>query len=76
MCYRQLRFTKNTACGHLTFQGDTYIDCLARDCILSTNHPTTCGSPARPCNCRRYYSQPQRLITPERPSGICPQCPQ
>ncbi|KAG1875300.1 hypothetical protein C8R48DRAFT_406059 [Suillus tomentosus] len=55
MCYRQLRFTKNTACGHLTFQGDTYIDCLARDCILSASHPTTCGSPARPCNCRRYY---------------------
>lgn len=55
MCYRQLRFTKNTACGHLTFQGDTYIDCLTRDCMLSTSHPTTCGSPGRPCNCRRYY---------------------
>ncbi|KAG2144962.1 hypothetical protein BD769DRAFT_1418989, partial [Suillus cothurnatus] len=65
MCYRQLRFAKNTACGHLTFQGDTYIDCLARDCILSASHPTTCGSPGRPCNCRRYYSQPQRLITLE-----------
>ncbi|KAG2368558.1 hypothetical protein BDR07DRAFT_19059 [Suillus spraguei] len=76
MCYRQLRFIKNTACGHLTFQGDTYIDCLARDCILSTTHPSTCGSPGTPpCNCRRYYSQPQRLITLERP-GTCPQCPQ
>ncbi|KAG1756778.1 uncharacterized protein EDB91DRAFT_35356 [Suillus paluster] len=40
MCHRQLRFTKNTACGHLTFQGDTYIDCFARDCNLSTSHPT------------------------------------
>ncbi|KAG1753501.1 hypothetical protein EDB19DRAFT_833708 [Suillus lakei] len=75
MCHRQLRFTKNTACGHLSFQGDTYIDCCARDCMLSTSHPTTCGSPGRPCNCRRYYSQPQRLITLERP-GACPQCPQ
>ncbi|KAG1853729.1 hypothetical protein DFJ58DRAFT_391408 [Suillus subalutaceus] len=74
MCYRQLRFTKNTACGHLTFQGDTYIDCFTRDCKLSTSHPTTCGSQGRPCNCRRYYSQPQRLITLEQP-GKCPQCP-
>ncbi|KAG0707758.1 hypothetical protein DFH29DRAFT_596448 [Suillus ampliporus] len=65
MCYRELRFTKNTACGHLTFQGDTYIDCSARDCNLSTSHPSTCGSPVRPCNCRRYYGQPQRLITQE-----------
>ncbi|KAG2037255.1 hypothetical protein BDR03DRAFT_391593 [Suillus americanus] len=50
MCYRQLRFTKNTACGHLTFQGDTYIDCLARDCKLSASHPTTCGSQGRPAS--------------------------
>ncbi|KAG2349906.1 hypothetical protein BDR05DRAFT_260524 [Suillus weaverae] len=74
MCHRQLRFTKNMACGHLTFQGDTYIDCFQRDCMLSTSHQTMCGSPGRPCNCRRYYSQPQRLITLERP-GTCPQCP-
>ncbi|OAX44648.1 hypothetical protein K503DRAFT_678251 [Rhizopogon vinicolor AM-OR11-026] len=65
MCFRQLRFTKNLTCGHLSFEGDTYIDCLGEGCKLSRSHPTTCGSPARPCNCRRYYGQPQRLITQE-----------
>lgn len=62
MCYRQLRFIKNLTCGHLTFQGETYIDCCEQDCKLSSSHPTTCGSPASPCNCRRYYGLVQADI--------------
>ncbi|KAJ3759874.1 hypothetical protein EV361DRAFT_531350 [Lentinula raphanica] len=71
MCHRQLRFVKSTACGHLTFTGETNIDCRSRHCHLSTAHPPSCGSPRAPCNCKRYYGQPQRIVTNE--VGL--QCP-
>ncbi|KAI0082665.1 hypothetical protein K474DRAFT_1584772 [Panus rudis PR-1116 ss-1] len=69
MCHRQLRFYKATACGHLTFTGDTTIDCGSPLCFLSKSHPANCGSPgsnkAR-CDCPRYYtsvsSRPQTVV--------------
>ncbi|KAJ3987332.1 hypothetical protein F5890DRAFT_1405499 [Lentinula detonsa] len=65
MCHRQLRFVKSTACGHLTFTGETNIDCRSRHCHLSTAHPSSCDSPRAPCSCKRYYGQPQRIVTNE-----------
>ncbi|PCH38200.1 hypothetical protein WOLCODRAFT_161375 [Wolfiporia cocos MD-104 SS10] len=56
MCHRQLRFYRAAACGHLTFTGDTYIDCKARDCAHSALHPPDCGTPPAVCRCRRYYT--------------------
>ncbi|KAI0780975.1 hypothetical protein BD413DRAFT_17152 [Trametes elegans] len=54
MCHRQLRLWKATQCGHLTFSGETNIDCGSRDCFNSTAHPRTCSGSA--CRCRRYYT--------------------
>ncbi|KAH9934740.1 uncharacterized protein B0H18DRAFT_978002, partial [Fomitopsis serialis] len=67
MCHRQLRFYKAKQCGHLTFTGETYIDCNSRECFLSTAHPSTCGAPGSRilCRCRRYYTQPERITTHE-----------
>ncbi|CAL1704750.1 unnamed protein product [Somion occarium] len=76
MCHRQLRFFKANGCGHLTFTGETTIDCGSRDCYLSSHHPKNCGSPASDkhlCNCLRYYTQPERIITHQIP-GSCPRC--
>ncbi|GLB34958.1 hypothetical protein LshimejAT787_0205230 [Lyophyllum shimeji] len=33
-----------------------------------------CGPAASPCTCRRYYGQPERVVTAEVP-GNCAQCP-
>ncbi|KZT11353.1 uncharacterized protein LAESUDRAFT_671228 [Laetiporus sulphureus 93-53] len=65
MCHRQLRFYKSTQCGHLTFTGDTYIDCNSPNCRISSAHPATCGGPGTVCRCRRYYTQPERIVTHE-----------
>lgn len=65
MCHRQLRFVKSTGCGHLTFTGETNIDCRSRHCYISSSHPSSCGSSQAPCHCRRYYGQPQRVVTNE-----------
>lgn len=73
MCHRQLRFVKTTPCGHLTFIGDTNVDCGSSDCYNSTNHPSTCGTRAQ-CRCRRYFDKPERIITGET-QGPCSQCP-
>ncbi|KAF8559572.1 hypothetical protein OG21DRAFT_463833 [Imleria badia] len=61
MCHRQLKLVKHTECGHNSFVGDSLIDCRTDSCIHSAAHPPTCHSP--PCTCRRYYEQPQRIIT-------------
>ncbi|KAL1947858.1 hypothetical protein VTO73DRAFT_13582 [Trametes versicolor] len=76
MCHRQLRLWKATKCGHLTFSGETNIDCASRDCYNSTAHPATCGAPGSgtQCRCRRYYTQPERIITHEVDTK-CPRCP-
>ncbi|KAF9464698.1 hypothetical protein BDZ94DRAFT_1255699 [Collybia nuda] len=65
MCHRKLRFIKSTICGHLTYTGDTNIDCGSTQCYLSTSHPEECGSKNTPCDCRRYYGQPERIVTNE-----------
>lgn len=64
MCHRQLKFIRSTGCGHLTFTGEVNIDCRSRHCYISSSHPANCGSHA-PCRCRRYYGQPQRIVTHE-----------
>ncbi|THU91163.1 hypothetical protein K435DRAFT_780887 [Dendrothele bispora CBS 962.96] len=69
MCHRQLRFIRNSACGHLTYTGDTKVDCRARSCYLSSSHPPNCPH----CTCKRYYTQPERIVTHETPSR-CAQC--
>lgn len=61
MCHRQLRFTKSIACGDLTFTGETIVDCGSNECQLSKAHLENCVAP----QCRRYYEQPERLITKE-----------
>ncbi|KAI0062391.1 hypothetical protein BV25DRAFT_683804 [Artomyces pyxidatus] len=66
MCHRQLRFLSSTLCGHLIFSGETNIDCNDSHCHISRAHPADCGEPPRfqaPCTCRRYYTQPERLVT-------------
>lgn len=65
MCHRKLRFVKSNGCGHLTYTGDTTIDCNSRQCHMSASHPPNCGSPMSPCGCRRYYEQPERIVTHE-----------
>jgi len=61
MCHRQLRFIKSTGCGHLTRNGETTVDCQDRTCHLSRAHGTKCVTP----HCRRYYEQPERIISYE-----------
>ncbi|TBU32465.1 hypothetical protein BD311DRAFT_654992 [Dichomitus squalens] len=58
MCHRQLRLWKAKQCGHLTFIGETNIDCRSRDCYNSSAHPRDCGAPGTgtACRCRRYYT--------------------
>ncbi|TFK88104.1 hypothetical protein K466DRAFT_585831 [Polyporus arcularius HHB13444] len=75
MCHRQLRLWKATQCGHLTFSGETSIDCGAPDCFHSSAHPPDCGAPGSGsvCNCRRYYTQPERILTHEE-NVKCPRC--
>ncbi|KAF9005646.1 hypothetical protein BDQ17DRAFT_1353522 [Cyathus striatus] len=75
MCHRQLRFVKSTECGHLTRTSETNVDCGSLQCFLSVAHPSNCGSPMIPCSCRRYYGQPERIVTQQVP-GKCRQCPQ
>ncbi|KAJ7452415.1 hypothetical protein B0H11DRAFT_2073310 [Mycena galericulata] len=70
MCHRQLLFTKAIRCGHSTYSSEVLIDCQSRYCRLSTAHPPSCS---QRCTCRRYYGQPERLITQEI-RGYCPQC--
>ncbi|KAF9069623.1 hypothetical protein BDP27DRAFT_1165848, partial [Rhodocollybia butyracea] len=65
MCFRRLRFVRSTVCGHLTFTGETIVDCGSRICHISSMHPSSCGSSRAPCNCKRYYDQPQRIVTNE-----------
>lgn len=68
MCRRQLRFTKSSTCGHLTFNGQTIIDCRSEECHLSTSaHVGNCTS-----QCRRYYEMPERLTTKEVGIGFYP----
>ncbi|KAJ7449807.1 hypothetical protein FB451DRAFT_739113 [Mycena latifolia] len=61
MCHRQLLFTKALRCGHSIYSREVVVDCLSRHCRLSTAHPPTCQR----CTCRRYYGQPERLVTHE-----------
>ncbi|OBZ75454.1 hypothetical protein A0H81_04359 [Grifola frondosa] len=72
MCHRQLRFYKAKQCGHLTFTGETRIDCNEQVCYISKAHPRTCVAPT--CNCRRYWTQPERIVEHEI-EGKCPRCP-
>lgn len=72
MCHRQLRFSKSTACGHLIFTGETNIDCRDQTCFLSASHPATCGQ-TQACHCRRYWTQPDRIVTAETPAK-CSAC--
>ncbi len=66
MCHRQLRLWKATQCGHLTFSGETSIDCGAPDCFHSSAHPPDCGAPGSGsvCNCRRYYTCVRLSVAP------------
>ncbi|KAI0093663.1 hypothetical protein BDY19DRAFT_265988 [Irpex rosettiformis] len=73
MCHRQLRFDRHVDCGHLTFTGETNIDCHKPDCTHSTAHPPNCGEPGRPtCICKRYYTQPERISRDV--AGKCARC--
>ncbi|GBE82241.1 hypothetical protein SCP_0406250 [Sparassis crispa] len=72
MCHRRLHFYKSSGCGHLTFTGENNIDCQSWDCFLSASH--NCGSTSgNICRCRRYYTQPERIVDQEVP-GKCPRC--
>ena len=76
MCHRQLRLWKATQCGHLTFSGETNVDCGQSDCRQSTAHPQDCGKPGSGivCRCKRYY----RSVLPffsSRPPAADPPCP-
>ncbi|KAJ7940642.1 hypothetical protein B0H13DRAFT_1939088 [Mycena leptocephala] len=71
MCHRQLFFTKALRCGHSIYSSEIMVDCQSRYCRLSTAHPRNC---IQRCTCRRYYGQPERLVTQEIP-GYCGQCP-
>ncbi|KAI0699713.1 hypothetical protein BC835DRAFT_1267388 [Cytidiella melzeri] len=59
MCHRQLKFDNHVPCGHLTFTGDTNLDCHKPDCFNSLAHPAQCEHvpPGKSqCTCKRYYS--------------------
>ncbi|KAI9566432.1 hypothetical protein HD554DRAFT_1111305 [Boletus coccyginus] len=74
MCHRRLKFVRHTACGHLTFLRESLVDCGSDTCTISSAHPPDCNSPQKPCSCRRYYGQPQRLVTRQVPEK-CSTCP-
>ncbi|KAJ7273710.1 hypothetical protein B0H12DRAFT_507490 [Mycena haematopus] len=61
MCHRQLFFTKALRCGHSTYSSEIMVDCQSRYCRLSSAHPRNCPR----CTCRRYYGQPERLVSAE-----------
>ncbi|KAF9792405.1 hypothetical protein BJ322DRAFT_1029048 [Thelephora terrestris] len=63
MCHRKLWFDKYTQCGHLVFTSSQDIDCGQTFCFNSTAHPATCVAPN--CQCRRFFTQPERLISRE-----------
>ncbi|KAH9946144.1 uncharacterized protein BXZ73DRAFT_95645 [Epithele typhae] len=71
MCHRELRLWKARQCGHLTCTADTNVDCGQSDCYNSAAHPPDC--PPASCRCRRYFTQPERIVTHEA-DAKCPRC--
>ncbi|KAL4265217.1 hypothetical protein AB1N83_000098 [Pleurotus pulmonarius] len=72
MCHRQLFFVLCPSCGVKKYTGDANVDCNSPECFISSAHPPTCGAPGAPCNCRRYWTQPDRL-NEERKCNRCQQ---
>ncbi|KAH9048102.1 hypothetical protein EDB84DRAFT_1458448 [Lactarius hengduanensis] len=78
MCHRHLSFKKSTTCGHLILTEERNIDCQDPQCYNSAVHPSDCaarsGRARAPCQCRRYYTQPIRVVQRDELQTKCPRC--
>ncbi|KAF8275021.1 hypothetical protein EI94DRAFT_19028 [Lactarius quietus] len=74
MCHRHLRFKKSSTCGHLILTEEHNVDCQNPQCYNSAKHPSDCAARyGQVCQCRRFYTQPERVIEGELPNK-CSRC--